>query len=242
MPRLRKEFTYDIPNEWYSDDFSEGRTGTFVYDGPEYITVEIDQNTGKEAGWCLYNAEELERPCAKDIKRYTIDCKENPLVCEIVNDQGRDEDRDFYEKREWKILHKAPEGYVDVEVPAEFHPRDIYDEFNVKFDFDKQEFILPVRTWRTIEKIDVNKVTWDHFRRRRDEMLYATDGVTDPNMPAELLAQWERYRQLLRDAPKALEEFGPFWAGMMMPEEPEGDTTLDEDDILEDITIDEDEI
>jgi len=242
MPKIRKEFSYSIPNEWYSDDFSQGKTDTWTYEGPEYLTIEIDTVTGKEAGWCLYNAEELERPCAKDIKRYTIDCKENPLVCEIVNDQGRDEERDFLESREWKILHKAPEGYEDVEIPVNYCPRDLYDEFNVKFDFEKQEFNIPIRTWKTVEKIDPDKVTWEHLRRRRNELLFATDGQTDPNMPAELLAEWERYRQLLRDAPTALEQFGPFWAGMMLPEEPEGDTALGEEDIFVDIAIDDEDV
>lgn len=242
MPRVRKEFTFAIPNEWYSDDFSEGKTGTFVYEGREYITIEIDINTGREAGWCLYNAEELERPCAKDIKRFTVDCKENPLLCEIVNDQGRDEDRDFYDNRKWKILHKAPEGYIDVEIPDEFHPRDIYDEFSVKYDFEKEEFIIPVRTWKTIEKIDHTKVTWDHFRKSRDQLLYQTDGVTDPGMPQNLIDEWEKYRQLLRDAPENLAEFGPFFAGMMLPPEPEGDTVLGEEDIFADIMIDEEDL
>lgn len=221
MPNIRIEFEYDQPNEWYTDDFSEGKKGTFVYEGPEYITIEIDKETGEELGWCLYSPEEHERPVAKDTLRMTIDCKDNPLICEIVNDQGKDEDRDFYETRNWIHKCKAPEGYIDVDIPVELHPRDIYDEFNVRFDFEKQEFLLPVKTWTTVEKIDPSKVTWAHFRAKRDQLLASADGVTDSSMPQHMLDAWEEYRQLLRDAPEKLAEFGPFYAAMMLPEEPD---------------------
>lgn len=235
MPNVKKEFTYKIPNEWYSDDFSEGKTGTFVYEGPEYLTVEIDKNTGKESGWCLMSPEEHERPNAEDIARITIDCKDNPLLCEMINDQGKDSDGEFYLNRKWKILHKAPEGYVDVEIPDEWHPRDIYDEFNVTYDFDKEEFNLPVRTWTAINDFDHAKVTWDHFRHTRNKMLKEADGVIDDAMPDAERQKWLDYRQILRDAPEKLAEFGPFFAGMMLPGGPD---SSDGDDPWEDIKID----
>jgi hypothetical protein len=240
MPNIRIEFEYDEPNEWYTNDFSEGKKGTFVYEGPEYLTIEIDKETGEELGWCLMSPEEHERPVAQDCMRMTIDCKDNPLVCEIVNDQGKDSDRDFYETRPWVHKCKAPEGYNDVDIPAVLHPRDIYDEFHVKFDFETQEFILPVKTWTTIEKIDPSKVTWAHFRAKRDQLLASTDGQTDPNMPEHMIAAWEEYRQLLRDAPDALAEFGPFYAAQMLPDEPDFATETADNafDNLPPITVD----
>ena len=241
MPNIRKEFTYKIPNEWYTNDFSEGKTGTYVYEGPEYLTIEIDKETGEELGWCLMSPEEHERPVAQDCMRMTIDCKDNPLVCEIVNDQGKDEDRDFYGSREWVVKYDGGPGYGKVEHPAEFHPRDIYDEFNVKFDFDTEEFILPVRTWESMDKIRVNDVTWTHFRALRDQMLQAADGVTDEGMPQELKDEWEEYRQLLRDAPEALAHIPPFFAGMCLPEEPDQATAVSPTDLLTDIMIFDDE-
>lgn len=231
MPNVRVEFEYAIPNEWYSDDFSEGKTGTWVYEGPEYLTIEIDKETGKESGWCLYTPEELERPVAEDILRMTISARDNPLLCEIVNDQGKESDAVFMQNRKWKILHESPEGYLNIEVPAELAPRDIYDEFNVRFDFETEEFVLPVRTWKTVEKVDPDKVTWDHFRKIRDDALSQTDGRIDQTMPASMIAEWEKYKQLLRDAPTALAAFSPFFAGQMLPEEPDSGTSAELDDI-----------
>jgi len=241
MPNIRKEFTYNIPNEYYSDDFSEGKTGTFVYEGPEYLTIEIDKETGKELGWCLYTPEEHERPVAEDCMRMTIDCKDNPLVCEIVNDQGKDSDREFYETREWLVLYEGPDDtWGKVEIPAVMHPRDIYDEFNVSFDFETQEFVLPVRTWEYMDKVKVDAVTWDHFRALRNQALQAADGVTDQSMPEEILNAWEEYRQKLRDAPEILKDVPPFFAAQLLPDEPDFSPGADAADIFADIMIQDD--
>lgn len=223
MPNITKEFTYAIPDEWYTNNFSEGRTGTYTYEGPEYLTIEIDKNTGREAGWCLQSPEELERPVAEDILRLTIDCKDNPFLCEIVNDQGKDSDRDFLAAREWVTKYSA-EGYEPVDHPAEFIPRDIYDEFNVTFDFETEEFNVPVRTWELIDKIRPEKITWEIFRLHRNKLLAEADGKIDDGMPAEVRQQWLDYRQKLRDAPTALSHIPPFFAMMMLPAEPETQT------------------
>ena len=238
MPNISKEFTYNIPNEWYSDNFSEGKTGTYIYEGPEYLTIEIDKETGRESGWCLYSPEEHERPVALDIVRITVDCDENPLLCEIINDQGKDSDREFYASRQWKILYKAPEGYVDVEVPVEFHPRDIYDESKVKYDFSKDEFILPVKSYKTQSYIDPDKVTWDHFRIIRNQILSSADGEIDDGMPEEHRQLWLDYKQLLRDAPEKLAEFHPFFAELMLPPPPDGDVlSVSQEELLAEINV-----
>lgn len=236
MPRIRKEFTYAVPNEWHSDDFSQGKTDTYFYEGPEYLTIEVDKNTGKETSWVLYTPEEQERPTAKDVMRITIDCKDDPMLCDIINDQGRDDE--FINERPWKTLYEAPEGYESIEVPTEYHPRDIYDEFRVRFNFDTQEFEIPVRTWKTIEKVDPDKYTWDHFRLVRDKVLAQSDGQIDDDMPEEFKQKWKQYRQLLRDATTNLAHIPPFFAEMMLPAEPEfGPDDADIDETMMDYMV-----
>ena len=58
MRRIEKQFTYPIWDEWRTNSFTQGRTGTHTYKGPEFITVEVNkdpdhENYGKESGWCL---------------------------------------------------------------------------------------------------------------------------------------------------------------------------------------------
>ena len=61
-------------------------------------------------------------------------CKENPLLCEIGNDDGKEEGVILRRQREWKTLWDAPEGYPDVEFTDDVEPRDIYDESNITYD------------------------------------------------------------------------------------------------------------
>ena len=84
MRKISKQFTYPIWDEWRKNSFTQGKTGTFTYEGPEFLTFEVQndpssEDYGKESGWCLWEKRDLERPSGADITRITVDCKENPL-------------------------------------------------------------------------------------------------------------------------------------------------------------------
>lgn len=221
MANIKKTFTYKIPNEWGFDDFSEGKTGEWTYEGPEFITLEIDKETGEEAGWCLIYPEELERPCPENIVRITVDCNDNPLLCEIANDQGQDKAQQLRFTREWEVQVKAPEGYPDIMKPVVVEPRDIYDEFNITYNFETEEFHIPVRTYAsTGNQMDL---TWDDVRTVRDRHLKEMDGRISDDMPESLKANILEYRQKLRDLPNKMIEMGlePWMAPFMFPEHPD---------------------
>lgn len=213
-------FTYPIPDDFRENTFTKGLTGTYTYKGPRFLTFEINKETGKESGWCLTTQRELERPCPLDCERVQIDCslEENGLLCEIANDQGREDAVEFRANREWTIYFEAPEGYTSIEKPLEYEPRDIYDEFNITYDFETGKFNVPVHDWATDHKIDL---TWDEIRQVRDKMLKDTDGAYTDDVPQSIKDKWIKYRQLLRDLPDALAEFPPFIAGQMFPPHPE---------------------
>ena len=77
---IAKEFTYPIPDAWISDQFTQGKTGTWTYEGPEFLTFEIDNESGKESGWCLWLDEDLERPIIRGL--YTIN-ENNTLIRDL---------------------------------------------------------------------------------------------------------------------------------------------------------------
>jgi len=214
---MKKTFTYKIPNDYLSDDFSDGKTGTHTYNGQEFLTFQISKDTGRETSWCLWDERDLERPCPQDSVRIKVDCKENPLLCEIGNDQGSPESQAFKANRQWVVQYQAPAGYTSLYKPAEYEPRDIYDEYNITYNFETKQFNIPVKTFAT--NIDVN-VTWDDIKIRRNAELEATDGKISDDMPQDLQQKWKTYRQLLRDLPEALAEFPPYIAGQMFPKPP----------------------
>lgn len=219
-PKIEKSFTYPIPNEWRSTEFTAGKTGTWTYKGPRFLTFEIDKETGKESGWCIWEERDLERPTPINMVRVTIDCTlndENALICEIGNDCGDVCAVDFRTNREWKILHQAPEGYNHTWCTDEVEPRDIYDEFSITYDLETQKFNLPVKGWENEGQTDV---TWDEVKQLRNKMLIDSDGNISEDMPEEIKQEWRTYRQRLRDLPAALAEFPAFQAGKMFPTPP----------------------
>ena len=224
MRKIEKTFTYPIWDEWRKNSFENGRTGTFTYKGPEFLTFEVGNdpadtdNYQKESGWCLWEKTDLERPTAADITRITVDCKENPLLCEIGNDDGKEEGVILRRQREWKTLWDAPEGYPDVEFTDDVEPRDIYDESNITYDFDKQEFNIGIHDWAaTGTKMDL---TWDEVRDVRDQELHDTDAkVGQSDAPQAIQTAWLEYREKLRDLPAKMKAMGfePYQAVMMFP-------------------------
>lgn len=225
-----KTFTYKVPDEWRGNTFNLGKTRTFTYKGPRFLTFEIDKNTGRESGWCLYRPEELERPCALDCIRVTIDATESDemaLLAEIANDQGDPDQVNFRMSREWVVKFQAPEGYQSIWEPKddEVEPRDIYDEFDITYDFETGEFNLPVKDleregWRT-------DITWDDVREHRNKLLINTDGKISEDMPDSVKQIWLNYRDLLRNLPTALAEFPAHVAAHMFPKEPGYDPPSD---------------
>lgn len=220
-PIITKTFTYPIPNEWRSTSFSQGRTGTWTYEGPRYLTFEINIETGRESGWCLTTERELERPVAIDCYRVTLDSMasdENALIAEIANDTGNPRSLEFRNRRYWRILHRAPAGYNHTYYTDEFEPRDIYDEFNITHDPVTGKFHLPVKGWEVEGRMDV---TWDDIKDLRNKMLHDTDGKISADMPQAIQDKWTTYRQLLRDLPTNLAAFPTWAAAKMFPTAPD---------------------
>jgi len=226
MRTIRKEFTYPVWDEWRKNSFTQGKTGTFTYVGPEFLTFEVNNDTssedyGKESGWCLWLKRDLERPSAQDITRVTVDCKENPLLCEIGNDCGREDLIEFRRAREWEVLWDAPDGFPDVEHTLELEPRDVYNDADITYNFETETFNLGVRDWAaTGSKMDL---TWQQVRDLRDQMLHETDAkVGQTDAPESIQTAWLDFRQKLRDLPALLQGrgFEPWQAVMMFPNMP----------------------
>ena len=215
------QFTFRIPDQWRGNTFDLGLTGTWTYHGPRWLAFQFDMNTGREAGWCLVSDREHERPLALDCVRVLVDATasdENALLAEICNDTGNRAEVDFRTLRKWRIAHQAPEGYTSLEEPEEVCPRDIYDEFNVTYDFETHHFNIPLKDLE-LEGWNFD-ITWDDIRKIRDRMLSSTDNKLAADMPESAQAPWRRYRQLLRDLPHALKDFPPAIAAHMFPIEP----------------------
>lgn len=218
---VEKTFTYPVPDEWRSTEFTLGKTDQHWYKGPRYLVFQFDKDTGKEVGWCLTTAQELHRPVPLNVVQVKIDALENDQTCflaELGNDQGHPEHAEHILNREWGILHEAPDGYNHTWYTDEVLPRDIYDEFNLTYNFETNQIDVPIKGWENEGRVDV---TWDDVKAIRNKMLHDSDGKISPDAPVEIQEKWLRYRQLLRDMPDALAHYPAWVAGKMWPTAPD---------------------
>jgi len=235
MPKYNVKFTYKVPDRYQEDSWDLGLTEEYVYDGAEYIQVDLDQTTGYVVGHCFYEPEELERPIGIEDWRLTLDCKDEPMLCDLLDDKGDTTpwDLGFWptaeESSEWtdeevtekymEIWFKTPEGYPDAWKPKRCIPREIYDKDKIKYNWDTDDFEFELIT---SDKPSLD-ITWEDIRARRDHELQNTDQRISPDMPEDIVEDWKEYRQRLRDLPQKFQAMGlePWQAAMSFPDSPD---------------------
>jgi len=229
MPKYNVKFKFPIPDRYQEDVWDQGLTDEYLYDGPEYLCVDLDEVTGKVDGHSFYQPEELERPIGLDDYRLTLDCKDEPMLCDILDER---DDTTPWDLGFWphpddsiaiadtyqELWIKAPDGYEDVLKPKRCIPREVYRKDDIYYDFEKEEFKFVIDT----SDRPPMDTTWDDVRSRRDSELQNTDSRISSDMPEETQEKWKIYRQKLRDLPAAMQENSilPWQALMMFPDEP----------------------
>lgn len=217
------EYEYNLPNSFMADhSFSEGKTRTTTYDGPDKIYLIIENDTGLEHCGPITAQEKADgRPLPLDCHYHEVDCIENPLFCQLrapVIDEAE-------EDHTHTVIHPLcvpVEGYPTFTYQEPLLPRNIYDKFNTRKDLETDELIIPVYTvHHSIFGREGELPDWDAVRRKRDTLLHATDSRISPDMPQSLKDQWLDYRQKLRDLPDALAANPPWIAIRMMPQSPD---------------------
>ncbi len=221
MPMVQFEYTYDIPNELCVDHtFTDGKTRTATYDGPDKLFFIVNNATGKEELGPITEIEKNDgRPVPEDCRYVEIDCIKNPVLCQL---RGPIID----EMEEDHTGEATPTGAKDITGYAKFTyqtpvlPYQFIDREKITFAEDGTP-TLPTREPRdTVMGIDVERdLTWDDVRAKRDSLLKNSDAEIVDDMPADLKNAWKDYRQRLRDWPNTMQSNGipPLFAYYMEP-------------------------
>lgn len=224
MPMISVEYDYAVPNSFMSDhSFSEGKTRTTTYDGPDKIYLIIDDATGKEHMGPLTAEEKADgRPLPLGCHYHEVDCAENPLFCQLrapVIDEAE-------EDHTGEMVHPdctPVEGYETVMVQTPILPRNVYNKMGTYKDTETGELVIPV--FSVVDSLFGGAMTelpdWEYVRRKRLYELEKTDGRISNDMPQALQDEWMAYRQLLRDMPVALADNPPWIAAKMFPFSPD---------------------
>ena len=108
-----------------------------------------------------------------------------------------------------KII-ESPPGYENFEYPYPIHPDELYCDQRSYWDFETKKIVL---VKNTMEDIIGPAPTWVQIREHRMKLLANTDAQylalkALGDSKADEVAELERYRQLLRDLPQAMEDAG----------------------------------
>lgn len=188
MAKIDITFTYNVPDDYLAQTNIEGKTETWTYNGHDVIYAFFSKETGRYMYRFLTDAENgAEVPTPLDQYKVTINAAEEPLLATLL---GADEIRDYAELPQ--LEEELPDGSV-YKRPAIIPPDHAYEISEITYNGSSFEKPFP---WKKPH------MTWDEIRANRNGILQATDSRVLPDMPASLVAQWEEYRQKLRDLPQ----------------------------------------
>ena len=193
---IRKTFTYNLPDDYLSQERTLGKTAQWEYIGPDEICLVINKDTNKYSGQFLTHDHDKDAvPVPLDKYHVHVSCEENPLLCALAHAEVEKPDYADLDQHE-ELL---PDGltYKRPLNPPPDHTHDIQD---IVFD-PVTESAPPVSSypWKKPHS------SWDQLRNWRTMNLYLTDhheGDHLDSMPASLKTAWAEYRQQLRDLPQ----------------------------------------
>ena len=206
MAHIQKTVTFNMPDEFEQvpPQTTMGKTSTQDYDGPETLILWIDKESKDiEQTWDKDDYTERPVPINCEVKELHADSDENIIKIGILF--GGFAERKLYE------VQVGPKDQGNTVIIDPSDPRMIFSENDIIDDYTKP---LVFRT-------DFRRYDDDFMRAERNNKLKHADPRTHSNMPAEMIAEWDAYRQTLRDWPAD-------WAAvpnhlMVLPVAPDGE-------------------
>ena len=200
---IEQKFSYDMPDSYLSQSFSEGKKGTHTYKGPEKLWIFIDKMTNVRSGDVGYN--ELEPDYVPDANSYKvlIDCVEHPLICELLEPDVDDLFLDSRPYIEETLPVKRKNGEFFTHAEPEFPtPDHTFEMAEVEFNPTGHDPKTGIGgTWVYPLPIKKPHVSWYSLKNTRWGKLSGSDGHVHDDMPASLKEEWVEYRKVLREIP-----------------------------------------
>lgn len=211
MAKIVKKYTYNIADDYLYQTNDLGKTAEWTYNGPDKIWVFVDKETLKLVNNVFYTEEEngANIPEPLDQIKVEIDCDKDPLLGSLFHADHLEGHIDYSTLP--KYTETMPDGTV-YSRPLHPTPDHTYELFDLEYDVIAGEFKKPY-PWKKPH------VTWDDIRLVRNRALDISDFKINSDMPASLKAEWEEYRQKMRDIPQTYAGKDP-WK-ITFPETPE---------------------
>lgn len=186
---IHKTFTYDVPDDYLSQERTLGKTGTWTYDGPDKIWILVNRSDNTIHSWKDDLEDGADYPAPADMYKVEINCNDEPLLATIV---GADQIRDYNLLDQYEEIMPDGNVYSRPLVPPPDHT---YELSEITYNLGLGKFDTPF-PWKKPH------IDWEELRATRSLALLASDYKELDDMPAKVREQWETYRQALRDLPQ----------------------------------------
>jgi len=223
MAMIEFEYEFTLPNQYCVDhEQTDGNKRTAVYDGPDKIYLIINNETGFEEMGPLNELEYLEdRPLPEGCRYVEVDALTHPVVCQLRAPIIDEAEEDYTGTASVPGIPTI-EGYMPFDYQTPLLPRDVYDPLAVHVDENNNITLRKKTVCDALFGIDCPMPTYADVRRKRDQFIKNSDSEITEDMPADLKAMWQEYRQRVRDWPNVMEAQGvpPQFALCMEPIDP----------------------
>jgi hypothetical protein len=190
---MSRTLTYNLPDHLYSNQRTQGKTGTQLFNGPEELILHLEKSDGSIFE-SFAPGEEHDRPLALNLDRVVFTAQNDEDRIKIALIYGGLEVPKVYE------VDIGPEDYPNTTIKDPTDIREVYDEAAVMRDYT-----APLQF-----RVQSRDRSDEWVRKVRNALLTASDGKISEDMPESLKQAWLDYRQKLRDLPIDMAEVPNF--------------------------------
>jgi len=194
---IEHTFTYPVPDEYLHQTSNSNKTNTWTYRGPDKLWIWVNNNTGKPVSSFHVTEREngQDHPTPEGQTKVLIDPRKDPEIASIVWN------RIDYGTLE-QVEEELPDGSIYA-VPSPLPPDHTYEFMDCVYNISTQSWNKPL-PWKKPH------MTWDELKGARAGMLKASDSMLTGYLTDEQRAEWEEYRQKLRDLPTTFAGIDPW--------------------------------
>ncbi len=202
---IKKTCTYDMPDDYLYQTNNLGLTGTYEYEGPDKLWIFVKEEDGKPFNGQVFteNDDGDLVPTPPGLIKVFVDANQETVLASMI---WRHKDYSYLPTQ----TENLPNGHTYTR-PAVQPPDHTY-EF--------MECVYNVNTgWAKPFPWKQPHMDWEGITKARNALLAASDKVLATNLLSdEKKAEWETYRQKLRDLPADFAGVDP-WK-IPFPDEP----------------------
>lgn len=198
-----KTFTYDIADAYLYQTSKLKRTAQWTYKGPRYLWIFVDMSTNKIMSKFHYTERDngAEVPTPPNQIKVMVDAAVNPEIASCLHSEEIYGDLPH-------TTEVLPDGSTYGH-PNPIPPDHTYELTEIEYNATTEKFVKPY-PWKKPH------MDWEMLTRVRDAMLKSSDKKIASADEADK-ADWETYRQKLRDLTKTFAGIDP-WKVPFPPE------------------------